>query len=162
MSEHIESVNRLVALYRKHAEKAEGTAREQANELVERYAAVSAELVRLYGLTSALPSDLGNIFELPPDLRKELSVAKADELEDQLVIVINACGGTASLDQILVGLFRKFGISQKRRFIQNKLYRMTMIWSVPGKKGVYTTEEPNSPTISGATTTADFDDEIPF
>ena len=151
MSEHIESVNRLVVLYRKHAERAEGAERERSNELAKRFEAVSAELVRLYGLTSALPSDLGNIFELPPDLRKELSVAKADELEDHLVTVINACGSTASLDQILVGLFRKFGISQKRRFIQNKLYRMTMVWSVPGKKGVYTTDKPKDSIFAGTT-----------
>ena len=118
--------------------------------------AAAAEMVRLYGLTSALPPDLGNIFDLPPELLEELSITKADELEDQLVTVINAYGGTASLDQILVGLFRKFGITQKRRFLQNKLYRMSMIWSVPGKKGVYTIEPPEK------SQDADTDDQVVF
>ena len=55
-------------------------------------------------------------------------------------------GGTATLDQILVGLNRKFKVAQKRRFLQNKLYRMPMVWSVPGRKGVYTTEPPEEQT----------------
>jgi hypothetical protein len=104
--------------------------------------AASKRLFTLEGLTSALPPDLGNIHDLPQELLDELSVAKTDELEDQLVTVINAYGGEASLDQILVGLFRKFKVVQKRRFIQNKLYRMPMVWSVEGRKGYYTTTEP--------------------
>ena len=140
MSEHIESVNKIARLYRENAEKYEGGRREAHIREAESFEAVSAELVRLYGLTAALPPDLGNVFDLPQELLEELSIAKSDELEDQIATVINAYGGTASLDQILVGLYRKFRVTQKRRFLQNKLYRMTMIWSVPGKKGVYTTE----------------------
>ena len=144
MSEYVESVNRVARIYRRSvkAMSAEDSRREPQTDLAESLEAAAAELVRLYGLTSALPPDLGNIFDLPPELLEELSITKADELEDQIVTVINAYGGTGSLDQILVGLYRKFGIKQKRRFLQNKLYRMTMIWSVPGKKGVYSTEEP--------------------
>lgn len=100
-------------------------------------------ILRLEAMTSALPPDLGNIHDLPQELLDELSVAKTDELEDQLVTVINAYGGEASLDQILVGLYRKFKVMQKRRFIQNKLYRMNAVWSVEGRKGVYTTIEPD-------------------
>ena len=99
-------------------------------------------IASLEAMTSALPPDLGKLDDLPEALLTELSVTKTDTLEDQLVTAINAHGGTASLDQILVGLYRKFSVIQKRRFVQNKLYRMTMVWSVPGKKGVYTTEPP--------------------
>ena len=147
MSEHIESVNVAVRIFRNHAEGTEDNSkRANSTRLVERLEAASAELVRLYGLTSALPPDLGNVFDLPPELLEELSITKADELEDQLVTVINTYGGTASLDMILVGLYRKFGVTQKRRLIQNKLYRMAMVWSTPGKKGVYTTEQPKETT----------------
>ena len=142
MSEHIESVNRVARLYRNGAEQYDGDRRKWNIEVAERLEAASAELARLYELTSALPPDLGNIYDLPPELQQELSITKTDVLDDQLVTVINACGGTATLDQILVGLYRKFGITQKRRFLQNKLYRMTMVWSVTGKKGIYTTKEP--------------------
>lgn len=109
-----------------------------ADELNEAY----DHLLNLEAQTSALPRDLGNIHDLPEELLAELSVAKTDELEDQLITVINAYGGEASLDQILVGLYRKFKVVQKRRFVQNKLYRMEMVWSVPGKKGFYSTTEP--------------------
>lgn len=132
------------------------------------------DVVHLSALTSALPPDLGNVYDLPAELREELSIAKVDELEDQIVTVINAYDGEASLDQILVGLFRKFSISQKRRFLQNKLYRMPMIWSVDGRKGVYTTTEPDEEQeetesqesgggfSSGGYFNNDLDDEIPF
>ena len=110
MSEHIESVNVAVRIFRNHAEGTEDNSkRANSTRLVERLEAASAELVRLYGLTSALPPDLGNVFDLPPELLEELSITKADELEDQLVTVINTYG--ASLDMILVGLYRKFGVN---------------------------------------------------
>ena len=144
MSEHIKSVNRVAQLYRNGAKEVAGALRAQRKETAEQLEAASAELARLYALTSALPPDLGNIYDLPPELQQELSITKTDALEDQLVTVINAYGGAANLDQILVGLFRKFKISQKRRFLQNKLYRMTAVWSVPGKKGLYTTQKPES------------------
>lgn len=171
MSEHIESVNRVARLYRSGAEKHEGDRRKWNMEVAERLEAASAELSRLYELTSALPPDLGNIYDLPSELQQELSITKTDELDDQLVTVINAYGGTATLDQILVGLYRKFGVSQKRRFLQNKLYRMAMVWSLPGKKGVYTTAEPKpepapEPEVVVSTVTAStsnsLDDDIPF
>lgn len=158
MSEHIESVNSVARIYRYSAESSEGPRQDAHMRWAERLEAVAEELARLYGLTRALPPDLGNIFDLPPELLKELSVTKADALEDQLVTVISAYGGTASLDQILVGLYRKFGVQQKRRFLQNKLYRMSMIWSVPSKKGIYTTEPPKEP--SEDTHTASNDDVI--
>lgn len=128
------------------------------------------EIVRLKGLTSALPPDLGNIHDLPTELLEELSVAKGDELEDQLVTTINAYGGEASLDQILVGLYRKFHVLQKRRFIQNKLYRMEMVWSVDGKKGFYSTTKPKEDagdeTVGKSRTKSaipfSIDDEVPF
>jgi hypothetical protein len=61
---------------------------------------------------------------LPPELLKELRRGGTDRLEQQIIAVFEACGGTADLDQLLIGLFRKFGVVQKRRFLQNKLWRM--------------------------------------
>lgn len=144
MSESVENVKAVAVFLREHAAKIEG---ETANKrLLSDHAgtveAAAAEILRLRDLTSALPADLGSIHDLPQELLDELSVAKTDDLEDQLVTVINAYGGEASLDQILVGLYRKFKVSQKRRFLQNKLYRMTVVWGVDGKKGIYTTKEP--------------------
>ncbi|MEM0990217.1 MAG: hypothetical protein AAGK00_15185, partial [Pseudomonadota bacterium] len=115
--------------------------RQQADSLD----AAADELVRLAGLTSALPQDIGNVHDLPEDLLAELSVVKTDDLEDQIVTVINAYEGVADIDRVLIGLYRKFSVKQKRRFIQNKLWRMKdngILWTVPGRKGVYSTSEP--------------------
>lgn len=148
MSEHVESVNSVIEKLRAWAAAHRDADREANAErfesLADELSGVPDELLRLYGLTSSLPADLGNVHDLPPELLEELSVAKADELEDQLATVIRAYGDEASLDQILVGLWRKFKVSQKRRFIQNKLYRMDTVWSVSGRKGVYTTTEPDA------------------
>jgi hypothetical protein len=174
MAESVESVKAVAAFLRTAAEKnqnAETRALLFEHALAADFAA--QEIVKLKGLTSALPPDLGNIYDLPQELLDELSIAKGDELEDQLVTVINAYGGEASLDQILVGLFRKFGSLQKRRFIQNKLYRMEMVWSVEGKKGFYTTTKPvevppanrwdDEPEQPGkGISPSDMEDEVPF
>ncbi|WP_170573739.1 hypothetical protein [Ruegeria atlantica] len=147
MAEYVENVKRVASELREWAAKNRDADRSAAGERMETLAdlldGVPDELMRLSALTSALPPELGNIHDLPQELLDELTVSKADELEDQIVTVINAYGGEASLDQILVGLFRKFKVVQKRRFMQNKLYRMTMVWSVDGRKGVYTTKEPD-------------------
>ncbi|NBB80962.1 MAG: hypothetical protein GVY36_16205 [Verrucomicrobia bacterium] len=144
MSKHVESVKAVSKYLLDIAEKRQGTDLERRlREFAESLGEATDRLLELEDMTSALPPDLGNLHDLPDELLSELSVSKTDELEDQLVTVINAYGGEASLDQILVGLFRKFQVVQKRRFIQNKLYRMDVVWSVQGKKGHYTTIEPS-------------------
>lgn len=88
-----------------------------------------------------LPSGFDDLADLPEELLAELSLPQADEIETQLHAVIVALDGTADLDKILVGLYRRFGVVQKRRFLQNKLYRMSgkgLIHSVPKRRGVYT------------------------
>ncbi len=151
MSEFVESVKAVSAFMRENAERQKEAGRPEKANSLEEYAksldGAASHIIRLEGLTSALPPDLGNIHDLPQELLNELSVSKTDEIEDQIVTVINAYGGEASLDQILVGLYRKFRVTQKRRFMQNKLYRMSMVWSVSGRKGIYTTTEPTEPNI---------------
>jgi len=61
---------------------------------------------------------------LPPALLKELSPRNRDQLEQQILAVLAACDGSADLDQVLIGLYRGFGIIAKRRVIQNKLWRL--------------------------------------
>lgn len=170
MSEHTDSVKKVAAYLRDVASKRpDAPVHAELISYAKSLESAGERIIELEGLTSALPPDLGNIHDLPAELLSELSVAKTDELEDQIVTVINAYGGEASLDQVLVGLYRKFKTVQKRRFMQNKLYRMPMVWSVDGKKGVYTTTEPTQPVnntdiglqdYSGPA--GDFDEEIPF
>ena len=62
--------------------------------------------------------------DLPPALLKELSPRSRDGLEQQILAVLAACDGSADLDQVLMGLYRGFGVIGKRRVIQNKLWRL--------------------------------------
>jgi hypothetical protein len=88
-----------------------------------RHAAMLEEFVRQQ--SSARPLlDAADISDLPPELLKELSGTHGDPLERQIIAVLEAHGGSADLDQLLIGLFRKFQVVQKRRFLQNKLWRM--------------------------------------
>jgi len=176
MPEHVDSVNSVATFFREQAKETKGGVwPEKFNGYAAMLEKASAELVRLYGLTSALPPDLGNVYDLPTELLDELSIVRGDEVEDQLVTVINAYGGTATLDQILVGLYRKFKTLQKRRFIQNKLYRMDMVWNIEGKKGLYTTTKPEAEPepeppedltgqfrIDTGVVLSDEDDDLPF
>jgi hypothetical protein len=78
--------------------------------------------------------------DLPLELLRELSVGHADPLEAQIVEVLSDHGGSANLDQILIGLFRKFQVIQKRRFLQNKVWRMIRkgrLHKTPGTRGVF-------------------------
>ncbi len=171
MSEHSNTVKRIAERYRAVAEKSRDEDADRATDYedtAKKLFAAAEELDRLTTLTTAIPKNLGDLSDLPAELVEELSLTRVDELEHQIVTVINACAGVANIDQILVGLFRKFSVTQKRRFLQNKLYRMMkseVIFSVPGKKGLYSTEEQE---VEEERTTIvqdfaqDFDDEIPF
>lgn len=82
--------------------------------------------------------------DLPDELLAELSEGAKAQV-DPVIKVINERGGTATLDQILVDLYRATGEVNKRTIVQNKLFRLSkrdLCWSVPGKKGIYTTTKP--------------------
>ena len=83
-----------------------------------------------------------DLSDLPPELLKELSDSFKGET-DPLITIINDRGGTASIDEILVDLYRKFNEIGKRPIISNKLYRFSrrgLCAAVSGKKGFYTTD----------------------
>jgi hypothetical protein len=81
---------------------------------------------------------------LPDELLQELSFSDGDKTDYSILKVVEEIGGVASIDRILVGLYRKTGEIMKRNTLTSRLYRMGqkgMLFSVPGKKGVYSTEE---------------------
>jgi hypothetical protein len=149
--------------------------------MAERLKKAVADLNEQKRLAAPIPRDLGDLSDLPEELLRELSVKKTDELEDQILTIMRACEGSeVNLDQILVGLYRKFKVSQTRRFLQNKLYRMykkDLVYPVPGRRayslepqlGIYSSEDDEgfggkaSPAPEPASRApADRDDEIPF
>jgi hypothetical protein len=89
--------------------------------------------------------DLTDLSGLPEELLKELSFSDADMLERQVITVLEALGGSGDLDQILIGLYRKFQVVQKRRFLQNKLWRMVRKGQVQkpgGARGIFRLDTP--------------------
>lgn len=83
-------------------------------------------LSELFGADAKSGVSAGTAHEsaLPPALLKELSPRKRDQLEQQILAVLAASDGSADLDQVLIGLYRGFGVIAKRRVIQNKLWRL--------------------------------------
>jgi hypothetical protein len=145
MVDSIDSVNEIIAQLREWAKSSKEPVVGICNRHAEALGHVIDEIERLRLLRAPLPTRLGDLSDIPPELRAELSGIEIDDLEGQLIQVIQSYGGTADLNQILVGLFRKFKVVQTRRFAQQKLWRMTtdhVIWSVPKRKGVYSIKNP--------------------
>jgi hypothetical protein len=96
----------------------------------------------------SLPEDLGrrvgNLEELPAELRAQLQVGKIGEIEREIIDVVrHELDGVANVDEILVGLFRRSGNIHERQSLANRLYRMGQaghLINVPRKKGVYRTK----------------------
>lgn len=171
MSEETDSVNDILAHLDRVKRQFENRDEPKLAVEVARWQAdlrgLARENARMTKLLTPVPTGGDeDLSDLPPALLSELSKTRTDDLEEQIYAIVTAEDGVTDIDTILIGLFRKFEVIQTRRFIQNKLYRMTqkhLLHSVPGKKGTYSTlpptetEQPDEPSF-----TQDFDDEIPF
>ncbi|MEA2821241.1 MAG: hypothetical protein QOJ86_3245 [Bradyrhizobium sp.] len=90
------------------------------------------------------PPPADEFSDLPPELLAELSEGAKVQV-DPIIKAINDRGGTATLDQILIDLYRATGQVHKRTLVQNKMFRLSkreMCWPTPGRKGIYTTQKP--------------------
>ena len=80
------------------------------------------------------------IADLPVELVAELS---RNYRGDPLLTVMDEYGGIASLDRLLIDLYRKYRKISKRTVISNRLYRMAKAGLVRrvgpsrGRKGIY-------------------------
>lgn len=94
-----------------------------------------------------LPDDLGtrfgNLADLPEELKKQIPATRLDSLEQEILTVISGqLGGAATVDEVLVALFRHSGTVHERKKVAGKLYRMVsakppLLVAVPKKRGVY-------------------------
>ena len=123
--DHLGFLAELAATLRDARERPGISAEERGR--YERWLAHAAALGALLGMEGQARGDT-NLpalqTDLPPALVKELRHRQPDQLEGQIVAVLAACRGSADLDQILIGLYRGFGLIEKRRVIQNKLWRL--------------------------------------
>ncbi|MDD3798557.1 MAG: hypothetical protein PHE36_05185 [Novosphingobium sp.] len=94
-----------------------------------------------------LPDDVGARFgrldDLPEALLRQIPAARIDELEQEIIDVIrHRFSGVASVDEVLVGLYRQSGKIHDRKKVAGKLYRMVntkppLLEAVPKKRGIY-------------------------
>lgn len=89
---------------------------------------------------------LGDLNDLPEALRAQIVVTKLDDLEAKIIkTMTERFEGVATVDEIIVGLFRDFEyLTEDRRQLANKLYRMqkaSLLDAVPKRKGVYKLKE---------------------
>ena len=95
--------------------------------------------------TSAIELTPEDLEGLPADVLAELNLSESDQQELQIVELMDAAGGTISIDVLLVRWFKQYQEVFKRRSLAAKLYRMAQkgrIYSVPKQKGVYSTQKP--------------------
>ena len=81
---------------------------------------------------------------LPAELLEELSISDSDKSDYAVVTIVEQAGGIASLDRILVEIYKDTNEIVKRANLNARIYRMIqkeMLFSVPGKKGVYSTAQ---------------------
>lgn len=94
-------------------------------------------------------SRLGDLSDLPEEIRSQLVSVQRDELEQRILdVVAEAFDGVATIDEIMVGLYRHAGEIHKREALATKIYRMTkkeLLFSVPLKKGVYSLQAATDP-----------------
>ena len=84
---------------------------------------------------------LGDIMDLPEEVRNQLVSGQFDAVESQILQVVKqSFNGVATIDEIFVGMYRTTGEVMQREALANKIYRMTrkeVLFSVEGRKGVY-------------------------
>ena len=80
------------------------------------------------------PSDLVG---LPPELISELNISESDRQDFLIMDVMDDLGGIASIDKIIIQVYRKSGEILERQKLGARLYRMInkkLIHSLPSKK----------------------------
>ena len=169
MPDHLDSVKALARDYRIWSEKSEAEdvarAKRQASHATN-LTAVAEELEAARKRLRPIPTSYGDLSDLPEEVMAQLSLAKVDELEQQLRDIVAAGDGSqVGLDAIIIELYRRHKVVQERRFVMNKLYRMGqkgVIQSVEGKKGVYYVPKPWSSGPRPSAFDSDLDDDVPF
>jgi len=83
---------------------------------------------------------LGDVKNLPDELKNQLQICNLNDEEERILEVFQSLEGYASIDEVMVGLYRKFNIIANRQLITNRLYRMKikgLLNKIAGKKGIY-------------------------
>jgi hypothetical protein len=95
------------------------------------------------GAPLQLSLNIEDVAGLPEELIQELNLTEGDKTEFAILNAVEENGGVISLDRLLIALYKKTGEIHKRPTLTSRIYRMTtksLLYNVPGKKGVYSNE----------------------
>jgi hypothetical protein len=159
LAKHFSFVNEHIAVQEKLARKFAPTSRifneyryTQHQSNTERFRALLADLEASDKALDQAPSpqevqasalllDPVDLEGLPPELLEELSDGAVPDRSESLVrTILQQRGGVATLDQVLIGVYKATGEILKRNTLTSKLYRMAQkgqVFTIPNKKGVY-------------------------
>lgn len=87
---------------------------------------------------------LGKVKTLPKELADQINAKSRSGKDALLIDVINDLDGAANMDEIIIYLYREHNIIEKKANLANRVYRMIRdgrLFSIEGKRGVYTTKE---------------------
>lgn len=88
---------------------------------------------------------LGNLDDLPEELRSQIKISESDQLEIDIIEAIQTLDGVAAIDEIMVAIWHKTKVVQDRDFLSRKIYRMVQAKTIysADKKGFYQLFDPN-------------------
>lgn len=84
--------------------------------------------------------DMFNLDDLPEDMKKEVVSKRMDEFERKILELFELAKRPLLIDEVMVGLYRGYGIQKNHRQVMNKLYQMSQGNTAKietSKKGVY-------------------------
>lgn len=157
ITQDLDVLNEQIAFHKKRSQTAKEAFRKKIHsETALKLALIADHIAKLLSALAEAqnrpkPVKLGNqltlsydeIKGLPQELLEELSI-DSNSPDYTIIDLIEESGEILSLDKILVGLYKKTGEIHKRSQLNNRLYRMVQrgeLFSVAGKKGVYSTRE---------------------
>jgi hypothetical protein len=143
MEFHLRQAKRFESDPRRHALHSETAERFRETLDILKTPSVGVESPALRS-TPKLNLEWSELQDLPPELMAELSISDSDKLDFSIASLIEDVGGVATLDRVLVSIFKLTGEILKRATLNARLWRMVqkeMIFSVPGKKGVYSSRQ---------------------
>jgi len=94
----------------------------------------------IYSQFPNLGKRLGDIKNLPKELKNQLQICNLNNEEERILEIFELLEGYANIDEVMVGLYKRFNIIANRQLITNRLYRMKikgLLNKIAGKKGVY-------------------------
>lgn len=83
--------------------------------------------------------DLENISDLGENVTSQLKVSSISK-NDRKILDLFEIKNTLSIDEIIVGLARKYELSKERSWVSNRLYSLSKsrkLEKIKGKKGIY-------------------------